>query len=725
MRILIDGQTFESPEIDRGIGVYTKNVINRMINQSYEHEWYIAVSNTRNLKKLNPWAQSQLRVIVSDEFNPGSDYERNRAYTDRLQEIIDEHNIDALWIPNPLMVNVLFLAEAVSCPTFVTIYDIIPHIFPIKEWPEPITSEYQRRLGMIKAEKNINLVMISEATRKDWVENLNDTRSNMAVTLLSADPRLFYAPRTKKTSDEPYILFTGGFDYRKNIDGAIESFALARKKHAKDADFLKYRLVIVGKYDQPTKEKYEDFIDGKGLTGHVELTGFVSDARLAQLYQEADIFFFPSKYEGFGLPLLEAMLAGDFVVSADNSSLPEVCGGLAELFNADKMDQMAEALYRGYTKHKAETTADMRRRQDYALGFSWSKTARETLEMIERCAMPGIEDGKRPSLALFSPWPNQKTGIANYVVKLTPFLKKYFDITIFTTAEGKEIQKLDGVPVRNIQDFAKSQKKFDYKLYQIGNNEAFHKEIFNILEEEGGIAEVHDFILTAFFYISYFKKGEQEHFRELLEAGYGADAGSDFYEQTLKLGNHPDIFDCPMAHSVVAKAQKTIFHNHWCTDQIGDESVYTVPHPSFPMPLPDRDVMEGSRKKLQRLIKKGNKDVVVGCFGWVNNNKRPRIVIQAVQKLVEKGYNVKLAFWGENGIEDLPDFIRECGLENRAFISEYLTWNEYYAALEMSDIVVNLRYPSMGEASGTLCEAFQAGKPVIVSEMNQYREYPD
>ena len=54
MRILIDGQTFESPEIDRGIGVYTKNVINRMINQSYEHEWYIAVSNTRNLKKLNP-----------------------------------------------------------------------------------------------------------------------------------------------------------------------------------------------------------------------------------------------------------------------------------------------------------------------------------------------------------------------------------------------------------------------------------------------------------------------------------------------------------------------------------------------------------------------------------------------------------------------------------------------------------------------------------------------
>ena len=164
------------------------------------------------------------------------------------------------------------------------------------------------------------------------------------------------------------------------------------------------------------------------MTGHVELTGFVSDARLAQLYQEADIFFFPSKYEGFGLPLLEAMLAGDFVVSADNSSLPEVCGGLAELFDADKMDQMAEALYRGYTKHKAETTADMRRRQDYALGFSWSKTARETLEMIERCAMPGIEDGKRPSLALFSPWPNQKTGIANYVVKLTPFLKKYFDM---------------------------------------------------------------------------------------------------------------------------------------------------------------------------------------------------------------------------------------------------------------------------------------------------------
>jgi len=104
MNILIDGQTFETPEIHRGIGIYTKNVICNMLKQNYEHEWYIVVSDDKNLCELDPWVRKKLHVIKNAAFCPGADYERNSQYTEALEELIEEKNIDLLWIPNMLMV---------------------------------------------------------------------------------------------------------------------------------------------------------------------------------------------------------------------------------------------------------------------------------------------------------------------------------------------------------------------------------------------------------------------------------------------------------------------------------------------------------------------------------------------------------------------------------------------------------------------------------------------
>ena len=724
MKILIDGQTFETPEIHRGIGVYTKNVINQMVKQNYEVEWYIALSNDRNLVELDPWVRQRLHVIVAEDMTPCTDYTRNARYTAKLEELIDNYDIDALWLPNGLMVNVLFLSRAVSCPVFLTVYDLIPYLYPIKEWPEPITREYMRRLEMAKSEPNIHLVMISEATLRDWQEKLGDRESHAVVTFLSADSRLFYCKRTTEIAANPYILFTGGFDYRKNVDGAIASYALARKKHAEDEDFQRYHLVIVGKYDAATKEKYDKYIRSMGLESLVRLTGFVSDQELARLYRNADIFFFPSKYEGFGLPLLEAMLSGDYIVSADNSSLPEVCGEYAVLFDVNNQEEMADALYQGYKNRKEETLEDIQRRQEYALSFSWDRTAQGTLEMIERYSAPCVSSEKHPKLAIFSPWPEQKTGIANYMYKLTPYLMEYFDVTIFTSAPKTKRRPLAGVNIRDLNSFS-SKEEFDYKLYQIGNNADFHKEIFDLLEQYGGIAEIHDFILTPFFFVSYYGQGQKQKFEKLLKLGYGPKKGQEFYDLTVSTGNHPDVFDCPMAHSVAALADKTILHNHWSTDQLAGDNACVVPLASFPMHEPESIAMEAAEKKLIRLFEKENGEVLIGCFGWVNANKRPEVVIQAVSELKKRGYTPKLVFWGENNVQNLNELISDYDLKNQVFVSGYLDADEYYAALRKSDIVVNLRFPSMGEASATLCEAFKMGKPTIVSDLNQYREYPD
>lgn len=727
MKILIDGQTFETPEIHRGIGIYTKKVINQMVKQNYEHEFFLAVSDRKNLVELDPWVLDRLHVIVASEFTPGADYDRNEAYTNKIQEIIDENGINALWLPNSMMVNVLFLSRPVSCHTFVTVYDLIPYLFPIKDWPKFIVEEYHRRIQFLNKEKSVNLIMISNATKNDWIQHIGKPAGEVEVTFLAADASQFYCDREKQTRDDipPYILFTGGFDYRKNIDGAIDAYALSMKKHKDDADYQKYKLLIVGKYDQATKEKYTHIIESKGMQGKIELTGFVTDKKLAQLYHNADLFFFPSKYEGFGLPILEAMLSGSYVISANNSSLPEVCGGLAVLFNTEKTADAADALYKGYCAHKKEGIEEIKNRQEYALKYSWSKTALCTLSMIERVADPTPVCEAKPTLAFFTPWPNQKTGIANFEAKLIPHLQKYFEITIFTTAGVRERQKADGVEIRDLKSFSTSKDRFAYKLYQIGNNVSFHKPIFEVLRKAGGIAEIHDFVLTPFFYASYYTQNQEAEFEKLLKKGYGEQRGSEFYEETLRIRNHPDIFDCPMSESVVATAEKTIFHNQWSKNHISEGTVGLIPLPAFEMVPPPAKELNQCRKKVKDLVKKNENEILISCFGWVNGNKRPEIVIQGISKLVAKGFKVKLAYWGENNTPSITEYIKNKHLENTVFISGFLSSSEYYAALELSDVVVNLRYPSMGEASGTLCEALKMGKPVIVSDINQYQEYPN
>lgn len=724
MRILIDGQTFQTPEIHRGIGVYIKNTINQMVKISCAIDWFIAVSDPKNLKELDPWVRSRLHVIVSDEFIPGTDYGRNLAYTEKTQEIIRREQIDAVWIPNGLMVNVLFLSHSLTCPVFVTVYDLIPYIFPVKEWPKNITEEYQRRLQLLKDQDNIRLLMISEATRQDWIHYMDDNRSESTVTFLSADAKIFYHKRikNKKTGDNPYILFTGGFDYRKNIDGAISAFAKARKEHCDDPEFLKYKLIIVGKYDEQTKQKYERFIASQKVTENVRLTGYISDEELAKLYQQADIFFFPSLYEGFGLPILEAMLGGAYIVSANNSSLPEVCSGYATLFDVDDSGQMSEALYTGYCNSKNETQEDIDRRQEYALGFSWDHTAKLTLEMIEQSVTEEVIPDEKPSLAVFTPWPDQETGIANYESKMIPYLSKYFDITVFTGAPARK-EANAATRVCPLKAFVSEKNRFTYRLFQIGNNVSFHKDIFEMLEREGGIAEIHDYVLSPFFFSAYGK--DSKRFEKLLIAGYGEEKGKGFAEIARRIHNHPDIGICPMSETVVALSDKTIFHNQWSRDKMQGKNVYTIPHPSFPMEEPDPETQSRCRSKYINKYDISESDTLISCFGWVNRNKRPDIVLDAIKRLKSNGYKVKMVFWGENNEDYLWGSIKDRGLDEQVFVSGYLSREEYYTALEMTDIVVNLRYPSMGEASGTLCEAFQMGKPTIVSDLNQYQEYPD
>lgn len=723
MNILIDGQTLETEEINRGIGVYFKNVLLNLVKNTIGNIWFITVSTpdaVSKLEKWNQWIAGRLNIIADADFAPSFDYGRAGQYTDKLNHYIEEYQIDCYWNPNPLMVNVLFPNKKISCEFFATIYDLIPYIMPIKEWGQSISNEYYRRLKYIR---DLKILCISEATRRDAIQAIGET-SEAFVTPLAADRQLFYRERKRLNhSPQVNIVFTGGFDYRKNIYGALAAVSKAIKCISdKELNFY-----IVCKHTQKEQDELEKKAAELGIAENIVLTGFISDQELSDLYSTADVFFFPSLYEGFGLPLLEAMLGGCYVLSADNSSLPEVCGEYGLYCDASNTDDMALKLQQAIANSLNESLEDKQKRQQYALGFSWEKTAELTYQAFEQ-----IRSGRqygRKKIAIVTPWPRQQTGIANYIYRLVPELHRYFDIDIFVDNSRDPQSTL--LPNEHggsyaIEELDKSYADYDKIIYQLGNSAEHHYMVYKMLKKHGGIAEIHDYELNPFFYHSYYLNGEQEIYGQALTDGYGEE-GREHFEAMERGERGSDGIRFPMSHSVCNIAMATIVHNEWSYHQIRQNNkVFLIPHACFE---PDQELdttCHKARCNILRKIDYQENEIIVGCFGWLNLNKRPDIIIESIKTLHELlQYKVKLVFWGKNNVSNIPSLIKEQKLDDFIKITGYLERTEYAEALKLTDIVVNLRYPSMGESSGTLCEALKAQKAVIVSSINQYREFPD
>lgn len=719
MNILVDGQTLETEEINRGIGVYFKNVLYNMIKNTAGTVWYITVSRTESIKQLEPWVANRLNPLVDDIFAPSFDYGRAARFTDRLNDMIEEYYIDCLWTPNPLMVNVLFPNKKINCAFFATVHDLIPYVMPIKEWGAEVTDEYNRRLDYLA---DIHMICVSDATRRDVCARMGNEVSAY-VTLEAANSKLFYRKKESlNTSDEIVIVFTGGFDYRKNIYGAIEAFAAAKKKIT-DKKLVFY---IVCKYAEQEKVEFDKKLKELDIYENVRLTGFIADNDLAELYNRADVFFFPSFYEGFGLPLLEAMLGGAYILSADNSSLPEVCGGHAIYCDAKDVHDMAEKLTEAINKSLSESLEDKQNRQEYALGFTWKKTALQTFSAFSDKIRK--EQKKRKKIALVTPWPRQKTGIANYVYRIIPHLIKYFDIDIFvdnTIDRETELLPYNYGNRYFIYELDNEHNNYDEIIYHIGNNTEYHTGVYQFLKKYPGVVELHDHKVHAFFYHSFYLKDDKETYRQALIDGYGT-LGADHYEDVISQRTYPDGDRFPMSDSVSNIAAKTIVHNVWSYMDLPKKNVKAViPLACFEPEKLSANSRHQAECMMVKKIHKQEKEILIGCFGWVNDNKRPEVLTKAVAELLKMNYKVRLAFFGINNSQRVIEVIKEEKVSDQVVVTGFISEDEYTVAMEMCDIIVNLRYPSMGESSATLCEAFKEGKPVIVTAVNQYLEFPD
>ncbi len=230
------------------------------------------------------------------------------------------------------------------------------------------------------------IITDSEQSREDIVKYLPVSPEHVTVVPLAADRR--FRPVEAAAVEpilqsydvaQPYILYVGALESRKNLPRLLEAYALLR------AWSERWRLVIVGARKWKSSPIL-DTVQRLGLEPHVTFTGYVADEDLPALYTGADLFAFPSLYEGFGLPVLEAMACGTPVVTSNTSSLPEVVGDAALLVDPYDVEAMASAM-RQVLEDPALAQALRQRGLARAATFSWERTARETIAVYEQAKL--------------------------------------------------------------------------------------------------------------------------------------------------------------------------------------------------------------------------------------------------------------------------------------------------------------------------------------------------
>jgi glycosyltransferase involved in cell wall biosynthesis len=216
------------------------------------------------------------------------------------------------------------------------------------------------------ARRAARVLAVSERTKRDLVELYGIPEEKIVVTPNGVDP--VFSPDGPSPDGEPYALFVGALQPRKDPEAAIDALALLD-----DGDL---RLVLVGP-DKGGRAEAERAAERNGLRGRIDFRGHVPQEELAALYRGAACLVFPSRYEGFGLPVLEAMASGTPVVATTAGALPEVAGDAAILVEERNPVALAGGIERALADRERLVAAGLER----AKRFSWAETGRRTLDV--------------------------------------------------------------------------------------------------------------------------------------------------------------------------------------------------------------------------------------------------------------------------------------------------------------------------------------------------------
>ncbi|WP_165000261.1 glycosyltransferase family 4 protein [Anaerophilus nitritogenes] len=356
MKIGIDGRLINGS----GIGTYISNLIKQYEKKNIDVNVYCKEDQSQ--KMITEFGVNT-EILDANIYGLKEQMKAIKAIADTEHDIIHwpHYNIPLLY----------------KGPLVVTIHDIIHLKFP-EFLPNKAAYYYAYFMFRQVIQKANRIIVDSRNTKLDLLETFKVEKSKIQVIYLGVDDLFKNIQINTKDIDrikykykihKPYILYIGNVRAHKNIDRLIKSYKKLRQMTNK------YKLVIIGEEHKNLKN-----VD---MDNEILMLGYVDRKDLSILYAAASLFVFPSLYEGFGLPPLEAMASGTPVITSNVSSLPEVVGDAAIQINPYDIDQLTMSMYNVLVNEELSKKLVDKGFQRIKL-FDWKKTANETLKVYEQ-----------------------------------------------------------------------------------------------------------------------------------------------------------------------------------------------------------------------------------------------------------------------------------------------------------------------------------------------------
>lgn len=351
-----------------GIGTYTDNILSGLLKIDREDMFYL------------PWAGDDYKKYKKNNSLFILSSKRHHSFFEDsyFPKYLSDMDIGIYHIPQ----NGLGLSDNLSSHLIITIHDLIPYIMP-----ETVGNGYLKKFissvpkSIYKAEK---IITVSEYSKKDILRYFPVEEKNVHVTPLAAS-RMFRPMNKEKCRsfikekyniNSPFILYIGGFSKRKNVESVIDSFINIYKNLP-----AKFSLVIAGS-GKETLNELKSKVSSSNMENDIIFTGFLEDNMLPVFYNGCSVFVYPSFYEGFGLPPLEAMSCKTPVISSNTSSIPEVVGDSGILINPYSKTELEDAMLKLLSSESLlNSYAEMGYERSKL--FSWEETAAKTLQVYK------------------------------------------------------------------------------------------------------------------------------------------------------------------------------------------------------------------------------------------------------------------------------------------------------------------------------------------------------
>ncbi len=387
MRIGVDMLGIQSAGRTRGVGRFTRRLVSELIARRPQSEFVLY------FYAGHPGADEAFPGAACVKAMPRDDAQGGLYRTARRLADQNFDRLDALLLTNPLENFCGYqppLPPASGLRMGAIVYDLIPAIFPEQYLQHPgIARAYGQALDALS--RYDLLLTISEAGRRDWLRLIGGAPERVANIGAASDPAQFTLRTSRNASADtrqllerhgisaPFIFSLTALDHRKNLRGVLAAYELLPR-------ILQESHQLVLTCAMSSKDDYarvSSLVAQSPIARRVILTGPLDDDELRLLYQHCAVFLFPSRYEGFGLPILEAMQCGAPVVAGRNSSQIEVVGGAGLLADIDRPEEVTASLQKvleDATFSQSLRLAGPRQ----ARQFSWEKTAELCIAAIER-----------------------------------------------------------------------------------------------------------------------------------------------------------------------------------------------------------------------------------------------------------------------------------------------------------------------------------------------------